>query len=40
VQEEDRERRSLPRPAELHPFAVGGDLERPEDPELQHARGR
>jgi hypothetical protein len=40
VQQQDRERRPLPRPAERHLPAVGGHLERTEDAELQHARGR
>ena len=36
VQEEDRERRSLLRSAELHEALRPDDLDRPQDPELEH----
>ena len=38
VQEQDRERRPLLRPAELHRPVGPDDLERAEDPELEHRR--
>ena len=38
VQEQDRERRSLLRPAELNRPVGSDDLERPQDPELEHRR--
>jgi hypothetical protein len=38
TEEEDRESRALSRTSEPKRLAVSGDLERPQDPELEHAR--
>ena len=38
VQEQDRERRALPRPAELDRAVLADDLERSQDAELEHRR--
>jgi hypothetical protein len=40
LEQQDRKRPPLPEPAERHRPAVGEDLERSEDAELEHARGR
>ena len=40
VQQQDRERRALPRPAEPDRAVLADDLERPQDAELEHPRGR
>ena len=40
IQDQDRKRRALPRPSEAHGSVLRDDLHRPEDPELQHSRGR
>jgi hypothetical protein len=38
LEQSDRERRTLLRPAELHGPLLSDDLERPEDAELEHRR--